>query len=35
MNNESNKFADQLTEGSHKLGILIMAPLKVDISTWY
>ena len=35
MNNESNKFAHQLTEGLYKLGMLTIAPLKVDISTWY
>ena len=35
MNNESNKFAQQLTEGSYKLGMLTIAPLRVDISMWY
>ena len=29
MNNESNKFAHQLTEGSYKLGMLTIAPLRV------
>ena len=32
---ESNKFAHQLAEGSYKLGMLTIAPLKVDISMWY
>ena len=35
VNNKSNKFAHQLTEGSYKLGMLTIVPLKVDISTWY